>query len=438
MLPQEYLKIIKTTGRDQLSFLDITVDRMLGETDGQHLKLLIEVITRGLNAKLSIVKQKIEELAPRIIEEEIGHPEDWVEFNTSTLVRQMTERVSSQILYGKELAENQSFIRKIRYHYLYFLLSASAQRLMYLGPFRALFKYITYLPMHRLQRSMGAQLLEVIEQRSASQATGNDVPQDCLQWLAEHNASSKDEKNMARIAQMLSFLSEPAIGTISRSFLETLYDCLAYPEYQALIREETQTCLERFGGWTDEAFLKMEKLESFLQESFRTNTGTVQISPWRVVTAKKFRFDTSLEFRQGTVIAFPIKSILRDEDNYKDAGQFDGLRHYRKSQKQRLPGEDRSFGNEHDSLAFGYGRQSCPGRFYVLRVFKSLISRLLYDYDIRLVDEADKKPSGTELEVLLMPNTKARIKIRSRKHKSFSLGEKPSVEAKGFLVNSSA
>lgn len=64
-------------------------------------------------------------------------------------------------------------------------------------------------------------------------------------------------------------------------------------------------------------------------------------------------------------------------------------------------------------LAFGYGRQACPGRFFAAHEVKLVICHLLLKYDWRLADGAEEPRSraygnGLECDGL------AKIAIRKR------------------------
>src|SRR4051812_29441253 len=86
---------------------------------------------------------------------------------------------------------------------------------------------------------------------------------------------------------------------------------------------------------------------------------------------------------QGTRVAFASAAILMDPAVTPDPDKFDGFRSYRKRQE---PGE----GHHHlwvqtdkEHLAFGHGKQACPGRHFAAAEIKVVLARIIKEYDIR-------------------------------------------------------
>lgn len=58
------------------------------------------------------------------------------------------------------------------------------------------------------------------------------------------------------------------------SITQALYDLATHPEFQDPIRDEIESVLSEFGGWTKQALTKMKKLDSSLKESQRLHPVT--------------------------------------------------------------------------------------------------------------------------------------------------------------------
>jgi cytochrome P450 len=65
-------------------------------------------------------------------------------------------------------------------------------------------------------------------------------------------------------------------------------------------------------------------------------------------------------------------------------------------------------------LPFGYGKQSCPGRFFALKVVKLIIGRLIYEYDIKWAKEPPSNPSNGTMEGFFLPAKGMELSLQSR------------------------
>jgi gliotoxin biosynthesis cytochrome P450 monooxygenase len=89
-----------------------------------------------------------------------------------------------------------------------------------------------------------------------------------------------------------------------------------------------------------------------------------------------------------------------------------------------MPGKD----NRHqfataasDSLVFGYGNHTCPGRFFASNEIKIILVELLMNWDFRLKDDvgvkggAEKRPPNNEIDLVITPNPFAQLEFKRRK-----------------------
>ncbi|KAL4911023.1 hypothetical protein BDW74DRAFT_142292 [Aspergillus multicolor] len=112
--------------------------------------------------------------------------------------------------------------------------------------------------------------------------------------------------------------------------MNILFDIAMHSECLDKLRAEIKLCLGEEGGrWTQNSMVKMLKLESFIQESFRMNPAPLELTDWRVVMADSFRFNESLAFPKGTLLTFPSKFFQNDPDVHTNPNKFDHLRLYR-------------------------------------------------------------------------------------------------------------
>lgn len=144
---------------------------------------------------------------------------------------------------------------------------------------------------------------------------------------------------------------------------------------------------------------------------------------------------------KGVHICFPAGAISRDPTFVKNPLAFDGFR-WCKDPKDRYalsPELAKSAlidqtDNKEDSapnapsgfvtvtatnMGFGYGRQTCPGRFFAANTTKTILSRLILDYDFRFAGGKDaKRPPNACIGEHILPNLTAELEFQ-KKHMEF-------------------
>lgn len=66
------------------------------------------------------------------------------------------------------------------------------------------------------------------------------------------------------------------------------------------------------------------------------------------------------------------------------------------------------------SMAFGYGRHACPGRFFASAEIKAIMVYLLTHYDFRFPDGQTERPPSLIFETQNLPNSTGRIMFKRR------------------------
>jgi ent-kaurene oxidase len=112
-----------------------------------------------------------------------------------------------------------------------------------------------------------------------------------------------------------------------------------------------------------------------------------------------------------------------DPDLYPNPEVFDPLRFY--NLKKSLDGKDPGAAGKlafassnHESMAFGYGRHACPGRWFAGNEIKMIMVYLLENYDFRLPEGKtglENRPPSLCFETQYLPNPEAVLEFRRRK-----------------------
>lgn len=96
-----------------------------------------------------------------------------------------------------------------------------------------------------------------------------DANDDILQWLMDSNEGPTVDTHF--LTKQILFVATASVRSTAASLVNTTFDLLSYPEYQAILREEIKEAIGEWGAWTLASIEKMRKLDSFIKESQRMN-----------------------------------------------------------------------------------------------------------------------------------------------------------------------
>ncbi|KAI0800572.1 cytochrome P450 [Fomes fomentarius] len=256
-------------------------------------------------------------------------------------------------------------------------------------------------------------LKPVIQKRRSkfqeSSGKWEDAPDDLLQWCIEE-AMAKGYSDDSVVLRILS-INFAALHTSTLSLTHALYDLATYPENLHPLREEIEEVVAS-EGWTKNGLNKMRKLDSFLKESHRWN-GLTFLSVFRkAMTDITLRDGTKIP--QGAYIAAPATAVHHDESKYMSNDVFDPFRFARLREQDEHHGVSHQFSNTSPEwLAFGHGRNACPGRFFAASVLKLILANLVLNFDIKLVEEG-KRPANFFFFMAVAPNLSGKVMFRKR------------------------
>ncbi|EXL39125.1 hypothetical protein FOCG_18114 [Fusarium oxysporum f. sp. radicis-lycopersici 26381] len=232
-----------------------------------------------------------------------------------------------------------------------------------------------------------------------------DKPVDMVQWLVDSAAGS--DRDAGVLSHNMLFMSLAAVHTSSATTIHALFDLCAHPEYIEPIRNEVETEIANH-GWTLSAIANMKKLDSFIKESQRLNQAVLMTFNRKV--ARVLRFEDGTTLGPGTYITMPSDSVSRDPDIYDDPERFDGYRFY---ERRKGGGRDT---NRHqfastgpESLAFGQGKNACPGRFFAGMQIKVVLANVLINYDISFPPGQTERPKNLYKGGLVRPDPRQKL-----------------------------
>lgn len=232
-------------------------------------------------------------------------------------------------------------------------------------------------------------------------------PVDMMQWMVESARGS--DRNPDVLSHNMLFLSLAAVHTSSATTIHVLFDLCAHPEYIQPIRDEVQEAVAKSGGrWTLSVIASMKKLDSFMKESQRLNQAVLMTFNRRV--ARDLRFHDGITLPAGTYITMPSDSVARDPDIYEDPETFDGFRFYDRRMEGGMDANRHQFASTGpDSLAFGQGKNACPGRFFAGVQIKVVIANVLLKYDISFPPGQTERPKNLYKGGLVRPDPRQKL-----------------------------
>ncbi|KAF2175388.1 cytochrome P450 [Zopfia rhizophila CBS 207.26] len=129
---------------------------------------------------------------------------------------------------------------------------------------------------------------------------------------------------------------------------------------------------------------------------------------------------------QGTLLAIAMQPVQVDEAIYPDAHRFNAFRFTQPGAVRNImdpitPKENTERQGEQkqkstvtldDSfLGFGFGKHTCPGRFFALNEMKIYVAYMLQNYEIEYLKE---RPKSADIIWLKLPLNGATVRVRRR------------------------
>ncbi|CAI0649700.1 unnamed protein product [Colletotrichum noveboracense] len=255
-----------------------------------------------------------------------------------------------------------------------------------------------------------------------------DKPDDMLQWLMDSQDKFGQQSDRAISKYQLS-LTFAAIHTTTAALTNAFYNLAATPDLVATLRQEVEEVLaETDGSITAAALQKMVKLDSFLKEIMRYYPQSATAFQRKVM--KPVTLPNGQTIPTGVILEVPSHAINYDETIHIIPDVFDALRFYkiRKEKEAALKSEmavedafaeaatNNQFASVGDtSLAFGHGRNACPGRFFAANEMKMILATTFLKYDLKMPDGCTERYKNLTFGSQSVPDPTKTIMVRLRK-----------------------
>jgi cytochrome P450 len=344
-------------------------------------------------------------------------------------------RISSRMLGGPGLSRNKEWIETtLGYAHDAFDGAQALKRYPeFLKPLAARFTPAIQNIKKHYQTAERAVVPLLQARRDRERATGEKVEaDDFLGWMSdEAKGKERDDVFQAGILLNVSFAS---IHTSAGVPSNLLFDLCARPEYVEPLRAEIAALsVEGQDGdyLTRQAFQNMSKLDSIMKESQRFNPHLL-VTFERVIT-RDYRLSDGLVIPANTMIGVPAHAIAMDPELFPRPNEYDGFRfddHTLRQRREEAADTDQLGAKQTEksksaasvawvavhpsSLAFGYGRHACPGRFFTAAEVKALMAYILRNFDFKFPDGKTDRPPNLVFETQNLPDPAVRILFKRR------------------------
>jgi cytochrome P450 len=389
-----------------------------------HHKLITTTLTNQIG---NLVPDVAEETAWGF-EQHWGSSTEYREVCVYDTMRKIVGCVTNRVFVGKPKCRDPALLEVGMAYAQDVPLTSQVLRAVW-KPLRPLVALVLTLPIRLRTRRFEQIILPEIEKRLATyDARQGDVeknksqeaePNDFLQWSIQQAKASGDPYmwKPTTLAGRILLLNFAAIHTSSFSITNAILDLAASKqEYIDELRAEIEGVLAEHGGeWNKRALAKMQKLDSVMRESARLNSF-VTVGMGRAVVAKDGVVTPSgVRIPRGATVVVPSYSVLQDGDVYPDAHEFKPFRfaEHRSNEKiEYVKRAAKAFASTStDYLAFGHGRNACPGRFFAASELKLMLAHLVLNYDIAI---QGSRPPNMWFGLNRTPPFQATVRIKKR------------------------
>lgn len=432
-LPRQEISFVNEAPDTQLSMHDQAMEALQTDYTSPDARLVHQpihhkLITTTLTNQIGNLVPDVANETEFAFEQHWGSAAEWKEICVYDTLRQVIGSVTNRVFVGKPLCRNKSFLDLGMAYAQDVPITSQLLRLFapVIRPLAALFLTI---PSKRHARAFNKLIFPEIKARlqeyDARQQDPEKKPQavknDFLQWSIQQAKETGDPYmwQPATLAGRILLLNFAAIHTSSFAITSALFE-LAYTDkanVDSLRKEIADVLAEQGGEWNKRALAQMTQLDSWMREAMRLNSFVVVALMRSVIPKEGITTPSGVKIPRGCVVAVPSFTVLNDTEVYDDADEFKPFR-FADLRKDESVGyvkrAQKAFATtNNDYLAFGHGRNACPGRFFAANELKLMLAHVVLNYDIEAV--AEKKPDTKWFGLNRIPSFEGTIRVKKRK-----------------------
>ncbi|KAI1130862.1 cytochrome P450 [Nemania abortiva] len=385
-----------------------------------HIRVIHNKLIAELDKYLDMARTELEYAWPI----DVPSSQEWQEVDIQQTMRTLVARMTARVFIGNPACRDDKWL-KLSIDYAIDIFTAAFVLRMFptwthpliarLIPARSRVKKHLQLAQRIFKPLMDKHADTVIKRREGQQVDEEDT---LLNWMMDHG--TEDENKVEKMAARQAILTLASIHTTSMAVTHIIFDLCAYPEWVPVLREEINSITAELGpinsapeNGPKQWLARLEKLDSFLLESQRINPPLL-LAPQRVL-AEALTLKDGTHIPKGSRICWAAYDHMNDASVTPNPEVFDPMRSYRK--RYASPEQQHKFlagQTSPDSLAFGYGKPACPGRYWAIGEIKLILARLILQYDFRFPEGVQSRPRTFYADENMFPDPNARIMMRLR------------------------
>ncbi|KYK60560.1 cytochrome P450 monooxygenase [Drechmeria coniospora] len=414
IIPLKHALELRAVTSDKLDPLTASFDDNAGSLTGillgseLHSDAIHRRLTPGLPRIIPVVLDELKCTFGKVLPECVGK---WAPVIPYDLILNLSTRASARVFVGEPICRDERFLdTSASYSRNTFDTIATFRNLgKGVGALLEFFSPTSSVSNAREQLRYVQQLLgSEVERRRASPDEKHD---DFLQWCIDLARTEEEAKPEALAHRTLGILSMAVVHTTAMATTHMLFDIMANPDLRDALKKEQEAILPN--GWQEisqKAMLEMRLLDSLMRESQRFNP--VGEFTFRRVVRKPITLSDGYKLKPGQQIGLLARQFGMEDGMIGDenADSFSPFRWSHQKQASALFSHSSSA-----NLHFGLGRYACPGRFFASYMIKSIMSRILLEYDLKLEgNDMTRRPVNSIQGDKILPNRESVVLLRRR------------------------
>ncbi|PGH19456.1 hypothetical protein AJ80_03957 [Polytolypa hystricis UAMH7299] len=440
MLPQNHIKWLSTQPESVLSSEAVRVERnginyLPVKSDLKSSVLFIDkIIGKSLSQNLDLIQPDMYDEIRHTVDSTMGTDvASWREVNLSEAMSTIIDRTGNRILFGLSLCRNEVYLRILRCFIIF--MGASTLLIGQLPPWflRPIAGVLITIPTFIFKKLSVAYVRPLVKERMQSVSgeeddqgpgkTSHDFVTQSINSVRKFKITIEGDV-ASYLAEQFLFLAFAAMATTGAAATNIFLDILsASPQINLyeLLHLEAASIFKSEADWMSPSSMKeMINTDSAIRESLRKNTLQSRGLLKQVMPKDGIMLPDGAHVPHGMWLGVPAQAMQNDDEFYPNADGYDPLRFARlkadaEAECKDGPSSGKHLDAAHPSdkyLSFSYGRSSCPGRWFAVRLLKLIIAYIAVHYDIKPLAHRPKNFSFGDASI---PSFTTKIMVRRRK-----------------------